>query len=76
MQFLQRDDLVIEGHVTQETSKQKHLELGLRCKNPSVDINHSNGGDSDFKITVEEWAQLVDREEHPNALNDGEKLVF
>jgi|SRR5579871_1105415 len=45
-------DLLIEGHVTEDTYKRKHLELDLKRQNLSVDINRANGGDSDFKMAI------------------------
>ena len=54
-------DLLIEGHVTEETYKQKHLELDLRRKNLSVDISRNNGGDSDFKMAISGIVALLSK---------------
>lgn len=45
-------DLLIEGHIAEETYKQKHLELDLRRRNINTDIARNDSGDSDFKMAV------------------------
>ena len=54
-------DLLIEGHVTQETYKQKHLELDARRSNLSIDINRNNGGDSSFKMAISGIVSLLSK---------------
>ena len=45
-------DLMIEGHVTEETYKAKHLELDMRRENLNRDMTGTDRGDSGFKITL------------------------